>query len=117
MSIVISILIMVAEKKKFTDIVSSLEYEELVELQRDLFSGGTSIRQIVSNKLREISATESRTCGSCGSDVNLRVANEFTLIFGTADTKKRVSFCALDCMEYFTKNLRQLTSKKIQQKT
>jgi len=108
---------MVVEKKKFTDIVGSLEYEELVELQRDLFNGGASIRQVVSNKLKEISATESRTCGSCGIDVNLRVANEFTLIFGTAETKKRVSFCALDCMGYFTKNLKQLTSKKLEQKT
>ncbi|MAG15522.1 hypothetical protein CMO88_00515 [Candidatus Woesearchaeota archaeon] len=107
---------MAAEKKKFMDIVGSLEYEELVELQRDLFSGGTSIRQIVSNKLKEISATESRTCGSCGNEVNLRVANEFTLIFGTSDTKKRVSFCALDCMEYFTKSLKQLTGNKIEQK-
>ena len=104
-------------KKKFGDIVSSLEYEELVELQRDLFNGGASIKQIISNKLKEISATESRICGSCGSEVNLRTANEFTLIFGTSETKKRVSFCALDCMEYFTKNLKQITSKKLEQKT
>jgi len=107
---------MASEKKKFKDVVSSLEYEELVELQRDLFKGGTTIKQVISNKLKEISATESRICASCGNNVNLRVANEFTLIFGTSDTKKRVSFCALDCMEYFTKNLKQLTAKGIEQK-
>jgi hypothetical protein len=107
---------MVAEKKKFMDVVSSLEYEELVELQRDLFKGGTTIRQVISNKLKQIHATESRMCAGCGNTVNLRVANEFTLIFGTTDTKKRVSFCALDCMEYFTKNLKRMTSKEISQK-
>ena len=108
---------MAGEKKRFKDVVSSLEYEELVELQRDLFSGGTGLRQVISNKLREISAFESRICASCGNTVDLRVANEFTLIFGNADTKKRVSFCALDCMEYFTKSLKHLSGKKIEQKT
>lgn len=107
---------MAGEKKKFLDVVSSLDYDELVELQRDLFTGGTGIKKVISNKLKEISTAESRTCGSCGSEVNLRVANEFTLIFGTADTKKRVSFCALDCMEYFTKNLKRLAGKGIEQK-
>ena len=117
MSIVISILRMVAEKRKIMEIISSLEYEELVDLQRDLFTGGSGIKQVVSNKLKEINATESRTCGSCGTEVNLRVANEFTMILGTSDIKKRVSFCAIDCMEYFTKSLKQLTGKKIEQKT
>ncbi|MBI2663916.1 hypothetical protein HYX10_01075 [Candidatus Woesearchaeota archaeon] len=106
-----------AAKKKFTDVVSSLDYEELIDLQRELYAGGAGIKQVVSNKLREISASESRTCGTCGSGVNLRVAAEFTLIFGTAESKKRISFCALDCMEYFTRGLKQLTGKKIQQRT
>jgi len=105
---------MAIEKKKFVDMLSSLEYEELVELQRDLFNGGSSTKQVVSNKLKEISSRESRMCGTCGNQVNLREANEFTLIFGTPDIKKRASFCALDCMDYFTSNLKRLTTKKIQ---
>ena len=103
---------MVVGKKKIKDVVGSLDYEELVELQRDLFNGGQSIRQIISSKIREITATESRTCGTCGNDVNLMIANEFTLIFGPPDQKKRAFFCALDCMEYFTRNLKQLVAKK-----
>ena len=101
-------------KKKFMDVIGSLEYEELIELQRDLFKGGSTIKNAVSNKLKEINITESRTCSSCGNNVNLRVTNEFTLIFGTAETKRRVSFCALDCMEYFTQNLKRLSAKRMQ---
>ena len=108
---------MALEKKNFIDMLSSLEYDELLELQRDLFNGGSSTKQVVSNKIKEITAKESRTCGTCGSPVNLRVANEFTLIFGTPEVKKRASFCALDCMDYFTSNLKNLTAKKIQQKS
>jgi len=100
-------------EKKFMDVVSSLEYEELVELQRDLLKGGASIRQVVSNKLKVITATESRICGTCGNQVNLRLADELTLIFGPSRLKKKVSFCALDCMEYFTNNLRRISSKKL----
>ena len=101
-------------RKRFVDIISSLEYEDLVELQSDLFDGATEIRQIVSHKIKQIKATESRTCAMCGSGVNLRVANEFTLIFGPPNSKKRAFFCAIDCMEYFTNNLKRLSTKKIQ---
>ena len=102
---------MAGEKKRFMDVVSALEYEELVELQRDLFKGGTTIKQAISKKLKEIHATESRLCAGCGNTVNLMVANEFTLIFGTTDTKKMVSFCALDCMESFLENLKVIISR------
>ena len=105
---------MAISKKRFVDIVSSLEYEELVELQRDLFNGARGTRQVVSNKLKEITATESRTCGTCGESINLRDASEFTLILGTSSMKKRASFCALDCLEYFAANLKQLSSKNVQ---
>jgi hypothetical protein len=108
---------MVSEKKNLREALSALEYEELINLQKDLYSGGQGIRQLISNKIKEISTLESRNCATCGSLINLKVENEFTLIFGTAEVKKRASFCALDCMEYFTAGLKQLTSaKKLQQK-
>ena len=108
---------MVLSKKRFVDIVSSLEYEELIELQRDLFNGARGTRQVISNKIKEITAKESRTCGTCGDFINLRVASEFTLILGTSTMKKRASFCALDCLEYFATNLKRLSSKNVPKST
>lgn len=105
---------MALSKKRFVDVVSSLEYDELVELQRDLFNGARGTRQVISNKLKEITEKESRICGTCGESINLRVASEFTLILGTSTTKKRASFCALDCLEYFATNLKRLSSKSVQ---
>ena len=107
---------MALQKKKFVDLVGSLEYDELIELQRDLFKGGSTIRQSISNKLKQITATESRSCVTCGNGINLRLSNEFTLTFGPPDMKKRAHFCALDCMEYFTRNLKQLTGKRLEKK-
>ncbi len=106
---------MVAEKKTIVDVVGSLDYDNLIELQRDLLRGGASIKQVVSIKLKEITATEVRVCATCGGTINMRVANEFTLIFGPSDFKKRASFCAIDCMEYFTANLKRISAKKVQQ--
>ena len=105
---------MAIEKKKLIDFVGALEYEDLIELQRDLFKGGSTIKQAVSGKLKEITSKEIRTCGTCGGPINLRMANEFTLLFGPPDMKKRVSFCAIDCMEYFTTSLKRISAKKVQ---
>ena len=102
---------MVNNKMSLRDVVSSLKYDELINLQKDLYSGGSKIRQLITNKIKEISATESRTCATCGSPINLRLASEFTFIFGTSEQKKRASFCALDCMDYFTNSLKRLTRK------
>ena len=104
---------MATNEMSLKDVVGSLKYDELINLQKDLYAGGSTIRQLITNKIKEISATESRTCATCGNDINLRVANEFTFIFGTSDQKKRASFCALDCMDYFTAGLKRLTGKKV----
>ncbi|MBI2137641.1 hypothetical protein HYU12_03925 [Candidatus Woesearchaeota archaeon] len=105
---------MVSGKKKLADVMDSLEYEELISLQKDLFNGGVAIRQLVNNKLREISAVESRVCATCGAQINLMVSNELSLIFGSSEAKRRVSFCAIDCMEYFTRTLKGLVSKEVE---
>ena len=103
---------MALSKKTFEDIVSSLEYEELIEFHRDVaYNGARGTRQMISNKIKEITAKESRICGTCGESIDLRVASEFTLILGTSAMKKRASFCALDCLEYFATNLKRLSSK------
>ena len=105
---------MVAEKKKLSEMVGSLEYEELINLHRDLFNGGAQMKQLISNRIKEVNASESRICGTCGSGINLRVSKEYTLIFGPYDLKKRVSFCALDCLDYFFTRLKAMSSKKLQ---
>ncbi len=97
-----------------SDAIGQLNYEELVEMQRDLFSGGASIKQLVSNKIKELNDSQTRVCATCGGTVNLSVNHEYTLIFGPRDLKKRASFCAVDCLEYFFIQLKQLSEKRLQ---
>ena len=100
--------------KKVSEIVDMLNYEELVDLQRDLFGGGGSIKQVVNNRIKEVNDSQTKVCATCGGTVNLSVNHEYTLIFGPKDLKKRASFCAVDCLEYFFVQLKQLSEKRLQ---
>jgi hypothetical protein len=100
--------------KKVSDLIGSLSYEELVDLQRDLFAGGTGIKQIVTNKIKEVSESQIRVCATCGNTINLGQNHEYTLIFGPKDLKKRASFCAVDCLEYFFVQLKAISEKRMQ---
>ncbi|MBI2145634.1 hypothetical protein HYU18_04935 [Candidatus Woesearchaeota archaeon] len=100
--------------KKVSEALGAMNYEDLIELQRDLFSGGTLIKQLVAGKIKEINDSQTRVCATCGGTVNLSVNHEYTLIFGPKDFKKRASFCAVDCLEYFFIQLKQLSEKRLQ---
>ena len=100
--------------KKVSEIVAMLNYEELVDLQRDLFGGGTTIKQVVNNRIKEVNESQTRVCATCGNTVNLSLNHEYTLIFGPKDLKKRGTFCAVDCLEYFFVQLKQISEKRLQ---
>ena len=100
--------------KKVSEIVAMLNYEELVDLQRDLFGGGTTIKQVVNNRIKEVNDSQTRVCATCGNTVNLSQNHEYTLIFGPKDLKKRATFCAVDCLEYFFVQLKQISEKRLQ---
>ena len=100
--------------KKVNEVIDMLNYEELVDLQRDLFGGGASIKQVVNNRIKEVNDSQTRVCATCGGTVNLSINHEYTLIFGPKDLKKRATFCAVDCLEYFFVQLKQLSEKRLQ---
>ncbi len=100
--------------KKVSEIVAMLNYEELIDLQRDLFGGGTTIKQVVNNRIKEVNDSQTRVCATCGNTVNLGLNHEYTLIFGPKDLKKRATFCAVDCLEYFFVQLKQISEKRLQ---
>ena len=99
--------------RKVRQVMQKLKHEDLVTIQKDLFNGGTKLRDIVSGCLREIEEAETRVCTNCGSKVNVDRAENFTLMFGPISMKKKASFCALDCLQYFFDNMKEL-SKTVQ---
>ena len=94
--------------KKLRDIVDNLEHEDLIKLQKDLEEeGGIHVKKLVSEKIQQLEDNEKALCAVCGKPINPYYTEHYTLIFGPRDFRKKASFCALDCLEYFLKNLKQ----------
>ena len=94
--------------KKLREIVDNLERDDLIKLQKDLEEeGGIHVKKLVSEKIQQLEDNEKALCAVCGNPINPYYTEHYTLIFGPRDFRKKASFCALDCLEYFLKNLKQ----------
>jgi len=94
-------------EKKLKEIVDNLEHEDLIKLQKDIEEeGGMHVKKLVSEKIQQLEDSEKAICAVCGKPINPYYTEHYKLIFGPRDFRKKASFCALDCMEYFLKNLR-----------
>ncbi len=98
-------------EKKINEILNKVDHDELLKIKKDIESGGSALKKIVDEKLKEVEARECRVCVSCGQEINPYAGEIFTLVFGPADFRKRASFCAIDCLEYFLEHLK-ITKKR-----
>ncbi len=101
-------------RRKFREIVEDLDHEDLTRLHKDLNeSSGEYMKELINDKIRELEELEQRICTVCGNGINPYYVNDFALHFGPRDFKKRAYFCALDCLEYFTTQLKRVNKKKL----
>ena len=96
------------EGKKVRDVIDYLDYEELVKLRKDINSGGFHIIKLLNRKIKDIELTHKNFCSYCGNEINQNKVNNYTLIFGPYDFRKKSTFCGIDCMESFLKNLKSM---------
>src|SRR3989344_5226363 len=101
-------------KKRFRDLIEYLEYDELIKVRMDLEKGGVQVARLIDSKIEQEIRKYNIFCATCSRKLDLYSFNHFTLFFGPQDIQRRVSFCALDCLEYFLKNLRQLQQEDSQ---
>jgi len=98
-------------KQKLRDMVDYLEYDELVKMKKDLEMGGIHIARLVENKIKEETLKHEDHCCICNNKIEQYSVNNFTLVFGPADLRKKATFCAIDCLEYFLKNLKDIKAE------
>jgi hypothetical protein len=88
-----------------------MDEEDLVKIQKDLEAG--NLYHLVKKKLDDInSAKFNKVCPVCNSTINEEC---FTLVFGPKDFRKKASFCAFDCLEYFINQLKEQRKKEIKE--
>ncbi|HLD89088.1 MAG TPA: hypothetical protein VI894_02680 [Candidatus Nanoarchaeia archaeon] len=98
-------------EKRMHDVLEKIDFDDLIRIKKDLDTGGALVKKIVDEKLKELEARESRICVSCGQAISPYTHETFTLNFGPPDFRKKASFCAIDCLEYFLEHLK-ITKKR-----
>ena len=88
--------------------LNSLEHYELTKLKQQLEKGKIDFVKEIKEKIKEHEKKHEKFCVTCSSDLDPFSTNNYTLLFGPEDFKKKGSFCGQDCLEYFLLNLKQL---------
>jgi hypothetical protein len=82
-------------------IIHSLDYEDLQQLKYELSSGNTQLIQLINRKIEDKEKHHGTVCTTCAASIDPRSRHNYTLVFGPIDFRKRASFCAVDCLQYF----------------
>ena len=95
---------------KLSKVISDISYDELKLIKLDLQKG--NIETLINNRIKQFEVGNKIVCPVCNSKVN-DVENAYTLIFGPKEFRRKASFCATDCLEYFIGKLNETNKKKV----
>ena len=98
--------------KRLREVIGLLEYEELLRVKDDLNKGGDGIRILVENRMKDEIKKQNQFCKVCASKIEPESTTKFTLTFGPEELKRTVSFCAMDCLEYFISEIKKIQKKQ-----
>jgi len=100
-------------KKRFRDVIDTIEYDDLMKMKKDLDDGAVHLSKLIDEKVKEEQKKHEQVCTVCSKNIDQYDTNNLTLLFGPDDLKKKATFCALDCLEYFINNLKEMKTKKV----
>jgi len=97
--------------RRFEDLFDILDYNELMRFKIDLDSGAITVKRLLEERIKKKLKEHEKVCATCSSQMNFYKTNNYTLIFGPDDFKKKASFCGLDCLGYFIIKLKDMKTK------
>ena len=97
--------------RRFEELIDILDYNELMRFKNDLDSGAITVKRLLEEKIKKKLKEHEKVCATCSNDLNFYKTNNYTLIFGPDDFKKKASFCGLDCLGHFIIKLRSMRSR------
>jgi hypothetical protein len=92
-------------KLRLKDAISSVDYDELVDLHEDLENGATAAKQLVKDTILAKEKELGKFCHVCQSEIDLHSTHNYTLLLGPEGLRRKASFCALDCLKYFLSDI------------
>lgn len=94
---------------RLAKLIKSLSEEDLKLIKKDLEEG--NIEKLINKKLQEKREEDfNKVCPVCQTPIR---EESLTLMFGPKGLRKKASFCALDCLEYFLNRIKQEKEKKV----
>lgn len=88
---------------KLARVVIEMDEAELRQVKRDLEEG--NFQRLVNQKIAEkVDESSNRVCPVCHSPIE---DGQQTLVFGPSGLRKKATFCALDCLEFFINRLKE----------
>jgi len=93
---------------RFRQFLDNLEHYELLSLKQKIEKGKLDVIKEIQQKIREHERKHAKDCVTCSNSLDPYNVNNYTILFGTEDFKKKASFCGLDCLEYFLINIKQI---------
>jgi len=99
-------------KRRLREVIGLLEFEELAKIKDDLNKGGDAIRILVDNRMREEIKKMNQFCAVCSSRIEPESSTRFSLEVGPEEMKRKVSFCAIDCLGYFINEIKKLKKEQ-----
>lgn len=94
--------------RRFEDVIEILDYNELMRFKSDLDSGAIILKRLLEEKIKKKLKEHEKICATCSNTLNFYKTNNYTLVFGPDDFKKKASFCGLDCLGYFITKLKDM---------
>ena len=98
-------------KYKFKEFLENLDYNELLEFQKQMKEGNSTVKEVLTNHVDVVEKINSRVCATCGNQLDMTTKN-LALHFGPENFKKKATFCAFDCLEFFLTQLKDIEIKK-----
>ena len=84
-------------------LIESLDENDLKLIKKDLEAG--NIDRLINIRLQEKKEADfNKVCPVCQSQIG---EENLTLIFGPEELRKKASFCAIDCLEYFLNKIKE----------
>jgi len=88
--------------------LNSLDQSELQQLKEKLDEGKLDLGREIKKRMIEYQQKHAKICAGCSSDINPESTNNYSLLLGPDDFKKKASFCGMDCLEYFLSHLKNM---------
>jgi len=98
---------------RLIEFLKSLEYKDLIKIKQGLNNGNYDIKKAVQEKIEELENKHAKICTTCSNSLDPYNSNNYTIIFGPDDFRKKASFCGLDCVEYFLIKLKQIKKDNV----